>query len=104
MMRLAPVAVFVLIAATVAKFGATLLDDLLLFAAAVVVALVLHVGLVLLPAARIAGYRVREFLRETSDATMLAFATASSSAALPVSMAAAERVGVSAEAAGFVLP
>jgi Na+/H+-dicarboxylate symporter len=104
MMQLAPAAVFVLIAATVAKFGASLLGDLLTFAAAVVAALVVHVALVLLPALRLSGQRIREFLRETSDAVMLAFATASSSAALPVSMAAAERVGVSAEAVGFVLP
>ena len=104
MMQLAPAAVFVLIAATVAKFGASLLGDLLTFAGAVVVALVLHVVVVLLPAVRLAGYRIRDFVRETSDAVMLAFATASSSAALPVSMAAAERVGVSPEAVGFVLP
>ena len=104
MMQLAPAAVFVLIAATVAKFGASLLGDLLTFAAAVVAALLIHVAIVLLPALRFAGYRIRDFLRDTSDAVMLAFATASSSAALPVSMAAAERVGVSAEAVGFVLP
>jgi len=104
MMRLAPYAVFVLIAATVAKFGAALLGNLLTFAAAVVAALIAHVAIVLVPAARLAGVRIREFLRETSDAMMLAFATASSSAALPVSMAAAKRVGVSEEAAGFVLP
>jgi Na+/H+-dicarboxylate symporter len=104
MMELAPAAVFVLIAATVAKFGASLLGDLLTFAAAVIAALLVHTAIVLLPAVKLAGYRIREFLRETSDAVMLAFATASSSAALPVSMAAAKRVGVSEEAAGFVLP
>ena len=104
MMQLAPAAVFVLIAATVAKFGAALLGDLLTFAAAVVAALVIHVSIVLLPVLKAAGYRIRDFLRQTSDATMLAFATASSSAALPISMAAAERVGVPAEAVGFVLP
>lgn len=104
MMQLAPYAVFVLIAATVAKFGASLLGDLLTFAAAVVAALLVHVVIVLLPAARLAGVRVKQFVRETSDAVMLAFATASSSAALPVSMAAVKRVGVSEEAAGFVLP
>jgi Na+/H+-dicarboxylate symporter len=104
MMQLAPIAVFVLIAATVAKFGAALLGDLLTFAAAVIAALALHVAIVLPAALKLAGYRVREFVRDTSDAVMLAFATASSSAALPVSIAAAKRVGVSEEAAGFVLP
>jgi Na+/H+-dicarboxylate symporter len=105
LMQLAPVAVFVLIAATVARFGASFLGDLLTFAGAVVLALAIHVILVLLPAVRaLAGYRIREFLRATSDALMLALATASSSAALPVSMAAAGRLAVPAEAAGFVLP
>jgi len=105
LMMLAPVAVFVLIAATVARLGVSFLGDLLAFAVAVLVALALHVGLVLLPAVRAAaGYRIGQFLRGTSDALMLALATASSSAALPVSMAAATRLGVPAEVVGFVLP
>lgn len=105
LMQLAPTAVFVLIAAAVARFGAGFLAELLTFAVAVLLALALHVGLVLLPAVRAAaGYRVGEFLRGTSDALMLAFATASSSATLPVSMAAATRLGVPAEVTGFVLP
>src|SRR6185437_2362282 len=44
------------------------------------------------------------FLRETSDALVLAFSTASSSAALPVSLAAADRLRVPAEARSLVLP
>lgn len=104
-MQLAPIAVFVLIAAMVARLGASVLGDLLAFAGAVVLALVIHASLVLLPAARVlAGQRVREFLSRTSDALMLALATASSSAVLPVSMAAATRIGVPAEASSFVLP
>lgn len=105
LMMLAPVAVFVLIAATVARLGVSFLGDLLAFAVAVLVALALHAGLVLLPAVRAAaGYRIGQFLRGTSDALMLALATASSSAALPVSMAAAIRLGVPGEVVGFVLP
>jgi len=104
-MQLAPIAVFVLIAAMVPRLGASVLGDLVAFAAAVVVALVVHASLVLLPAARIvAGYAVRDFLSRTSDALMLALATASSSAVLPVSMAAATRLGVPNEASSFVLP
>jgi Na+/H+-dicarboxylate symporter len=104
-MQLAPIAVFVLIAAMVARLGASVLGDLLAFAGAVVLALVVHAVVVLLPAARlVAGYRVREFLSRTSDALMLALATASSSAVLPVSMAAATRIGVPGEASSFVLP
>ena len=104
-MQLAPIAVFVLIAAMVARLGATVLGDLITFAGAVVLALVIHAGVVLLPVARVvAGVRVRDFLSRTSDALMLALATASSSAVLPVSMAAATRLGVPAEASSFVLP
>jgi Na+/H+-dicarboxylate symporter len=104
-MQLAPIAVFVLIAAMVARLGATVLGDLITFAGAVVLALVIHAGVVLLPVARVvAGVRVRYFLSHTSDALMLALATASSSAVLPVSMAAATRLGVPAEASSFVLP
>ncbi len=104
-MQLAPIAVFVLIAAMVARLGASVLGDLVAFAGAVVLALVVHASVVLLPAARlVAGYRVREFLTRTSDALMLALATASSSAVLPVSMAAATRIGVPSEASSFVLP
>ena len=105
LMMLAPVAVFVLIATTVARLGVSFLGDLLAFAATVLVALALHVCLVLLSAVRVAaGYRIGQFLRGTSDALMLALATASSSATLPVSMAAAIRLGVPAEVVGFVLP
>lgn len=105
LMQLAPIAVFVLIAATVARFGASFLGELLAFAATVVLALALHACLVLLPAVRAAaGYHINQFLRGVSNALMLALATASSSAALPVSMAAASRLGVSTEVVGFVLP
>lgn len=104
-MQLAPIAVFVLIAAMVARLGPSVLGDLLAFAGAVVLALAIHASLVLLPAARVvAGYRLRDFLSRTSDALMLALATASSSAVLPVSMAAATRIGVPTEASSFVLP
>jgi Na+/H+-dicarboxylate symporter len=106
LMTFAPAAVFILIGATVARFGADMLTNLLLFTAVVVTALVVHTVVVLLPALRIAaGIGVGRFLRGTSDALMLAFATASSSVTLPVSMAAAtNRLDVSSEVASFVLP
>ncbi|HEX3866493.1 MAG TPA: dicarboxylate/amino acid:cation symporter [Gemmatimonadaceae bacterium] len=106
LMRLAPPAVFALIASTVAQSGLGVLDQLLEFALVVLVALAIHVGIVLAPAL-IAGARLRAatFLRAVSDAILLAFSTASSNATLPVSMAAArERLGVSNEIVGFVLP
>jgi DAACS family dicarboxylate/amino acid:cation (Na+ or H+) symporter len=106
LMQLAPFAVFVLIASTVAKSGAAMLADLAVFVTAVVIALAIHVVLILLPLLRFgAGIRLGAFVRGTGDAVMLAFATASSSAALPVSIAAAtNRLGIPSDVASFVLP
>jgi Na+/H+-dicarboxylate symporter len=106
LMTLAPTAVFLLIAATVAKSGLDLLRNLALYCAVVVAAMIAHVVIVLLPALR-AGARVgvAEFIRKTGDVLMLAFSTASSSVALPASIEAArDRLGVSNEVASFVLP
>lgn len=105
LMELAPIAVFVLIAVTVATSGAQMLESLMLFVAAVLVALALHVGVVLFPLVRIeAGFGIVKFVRGVSDALMLAFATASSSVTLPVSIAAGVRVGISSDVVSFVLP
>jgi len=106
LMKLAPIAVFVLIAATVARFGATLLVELLAFCGVAIAALAIHVGIILTPALVLgARERLGRFVRATSDALLLAFSTASSNATLPVSMAAARnRLGISDNVIGFVLP
>jgi Na+/H+-dicarboxylate symporter len=106
LMALAPIAVFVLIAATIAKAGAEMLTNLALFVVAVLGALAVHTALVLLPLVRLAaGTSISTFIRGVADALMLAFATASSSVTLPVSIAAAtNRLGISNEVASFVLP
>jgi Na+/H+-dicarboxylate symporter len=105
LMLLAPPAVFVLIAVTVVRSGMDLLKSLLLYALVVVVALAVHVGAVLLPLLRAAaGIGPGAFVRAVSDALLLAFSTASSSATLPVSMAGASRLGVPPGISSFVLP
>jgi Na+/H+-dicarboxylate symporter len=106
LMVLAPPAVFVLIAATVARSGLDLLANLLLYSVLALVAMTLHAVLVLLPALRLgARRRLVPFVRAVSDALILAFSTASSSATLPVSLAAAtNRLGISKDVASFVLP
>ena len=106
LMHLAPFGVFVLLAALVAKSGVDLLGSLLAFSLVVVAALAIHVTTTLLIALRVvARMNVGHFFRSVSDALMLAFSTASSSATLPVSMAAArERLGIPAEIVSFVLP
>ena len=104
-MRLAPPAVLLLMAAAVVKSGTAVLGSLAWFGAVVVVALGVHVAVVLVPALTLVGrQRLRPFLRQTTDALVLAFSTASSSAALPVSLAAADRLGLPAEASALVLP
>ncbi len=106
LMKLAPAAVFLLIAATVAKSGLDLLRSLALYCVVVVAAALVHVVVVILPALRL-GARVAfaDFARKTGDVLMLAFSTASSSVALPASIEAArDRLGVSNEVASFVLP
>lgn len=106
LMGLAPYAVFVLIAATVAKSGLDLLVSLAAYALVVVAAMGVHLALVLLPALRFgARLGAPQFFRSVSDALLLAFATASSNVTLPVSMAAARtRLGIPAGVVSFVLP
>ena len=106
LMRLAPVAVGILIAATVLRSGIDLLWSLAGYATVVIVGLALHVALVLLPILQFgARIGVVAFLQAVGHVILLAFSTASSSVTLPVSMAAArERLGVSAAVSSFVLP
>jgi Na+/H+-dicarboxylate symporter len=106
LMALAPPAVFVLIAATVAKSGLDLLRSLALYCVVVLAAEAAQIAVVLVPALR-AGARFGpvDFLTRTGDVLMLAFSTASSSVALPASIEAArDRLGISNEVASFVLP
>jgi DAACS family dicarboxylate/amino acid:cation (Na+ or H+) symporter len=106
LMVLAPAAVFILIAGTVARLGLDVLRSLLFYALVVVAALALHVGTTLVIALRFgAGLGPIAFVRAVSDALLLAFSTASSNVTLPVSIkAATRRVGVSAAIANFILP
>ena len=106
LMVLAPWAVGVLIAVTVVRSGLDLLRSLAAYALIVVVALAIHVTVVLLPVVRLgARMGIVEFVRNVSDALVLAFSTASSSVTLPVSMnAARQRLGIPGEIVSFVLP
>jgi len=105
-MRLAPVAVGVLIAGTVATSGAAFLEGLFRYVLVVVAAIGAHVLTTLALALRAgAGLPVVGFVRAVSDALLLAFSTASSSVALPVSMrAATERLGLRQDVVSFVIP
>lgn len=106
LMRLAPLAVGVLIAGTVLHSGIDLLQSLAAYALVVVLALIVHIAVVLLPAIRmLVRMDVRPFVRNVGDALVLAFSTSSSAVTLPVSIAAAtQRLGVPSAVASFVLP
>ena len=104
-MKLAPYAVFFLIAAAMARFGVGLLRGLLLYSVLIIVGEALHGFGVLMLALRAAGVNIRAFWRHVADGPLMAFSTASSNAALPVSLEVAQKkLGVSNEVASFVLP
>jgi proton glutamate symport protein len=105
-MKLAPYAVFALIAAVVADFGTDLLVSLLVYSAVVVAGLLIHLTVTYGLAVRfLARLPFGTFLRRISKAPLVAFSTSSSNATLPVTMETAEtEVGVSKPVASFVLP
>jgi DAACS family dicarboxylate/amino acid:cation (Na+ or H+) symporter len=105
-MRLAPYAVFVLIAAVVARFGFDLLGSLLVYAATVLIGLALHQFVTLALLVRLlARLDPRDFFRRTAAVQLFAFTTSSSNATLPLTLETAERrLGIPKSIAGFVLP
>lgn len=105
-MVVAPYAVFALIAAVTARFGFDVLRSLLVYAATVVVGLLLHTfGTYALVIKLLARFPLGEFYRGIREAQIVAFSTSSSNATLPVTIKVAEKeLGASTRVAGFVLP
>ena len=105
-MKLAPYAVFALIAAVVARFGLDLLRSLLIYALVVLVGLAFHMLVTLSLLVRF-GARLspREFFRKIAAVQLFAFSTSSSNATLPLTMETAEhKLGISKSVCSFVLP
>lgn len=105
-MRLAPYAVFALLAVVTSRFGLDVLRSLAVYAGVVVAGLALHTlltyGTLVTLLARMNPVR---FFRAAREAQLIAFSTSSSNATLPVTMETAEqKLGVSTAAASFVLP
>jgi Na+/H+-dicarboxylate symporter len=105
-MKLAPYAVFALIAAVVAESGVDLLKSLLIYTLVVFGGLVIHAlvtyGLIL---RFLAGFSPVDFFMRIRNVPLIAFSTSSSNATLPITIETAEEeVGVSNEVASFVLP
>jgi len=105
-MKFAPIGVFGLVAAVIAKAGYKATGPLAVFALAVLAALAFH-AFVTLPALLrvIGGVNPLKTIKACAQPMLTAFSTASSSATLPVTMEAVEdNVGVSNKISSFVLP
>ena len=103
-MYLAPLAVFGALASTVAKSGVDVLMSLMKLVGTLYASLVVCILAVLLPIALLAKIPIRKFLNAVSEPVSLAFATASSEAALPKAMENLERFGIPKHIVGFVIP
>jgi proton glutamate symport protein len=103
-MYVAPLAVFGAIASTVSKSGVDILLKLMQLVGTLYIALIVFVLVVLLPIALIAKIPVSRFVKAVSEPMSLAFATASSEAALPKALENMERFGVPKKIVGFVIP
>lgn len=105
-MKLAPYAVFALIAAVTARFGFDILTSLLIYSLTIVLGLLIHAfGTYALSVRFLGRLKPLDFYRRIREAQILAFSTSSSNATLPVTMQVAEeKLGTSTRVAGFVLP
>lgn len=105
-MLLAPYAVFVLIASTVADFGIEILQTLFMYALTVILGLVLLVLFLYPTLLKVFTRRsVLQFYRTIKPIMLLGFSTSSSAATLPVELDICEtKLGVPNEIASFVLP
>jgi proton glutamate symport protein len=103
-MYVAPLAVFGALASTVAKSGVEILYNLMKLVGTLYAALVVFVLGVLLPIALMAKIPVKRFIQAVTEPLTLAFATASSEAALPKALENMERFGVPKKIVAFVIP
>jgi Na+/H+-dicarboxylate symporter len=105
-MKFAPIGVFGLVAAVIAKAGYKATGPLATFAIVVLLSLAVHAFVTLPLLLRFVG-RVKPYgtIKACAQPMLTAFSTASSSATLPVTMDAVEdNVGVSNKISSFVLP
>jgi DAACS family dicarboxylate/amino acid:cation (Na+ or H+) symporter len=106
-MKFAPLGVFGLVAASVAKTGFEQFGNLALFFVTVTLALMIHLAVVMPLILRFVGGVKNPWLhyKAMAPALLTAFSTSSSSATLPVTISALEqRAGVSNRITSFVLP
>ncbi len=105
-MKLAPLGVFALIAATVSEFGFDILQTLFWYALTLIIGLTIHQFIVLGSAVKLfSGMNPIKFFRGIRDVMLIAFTSSSSAATLPVNMKACEvNLAVPKKITSFVLP
>jgi Na+/H+-dicarboxylate symporter len=103
-MLFAPIGVGAAIAYTVGHLGIGILVNLAKLLVTMYVAVAVFVAGVLLPVALIARVPLRRFIAAAAEPTSIAFATASSEAALPRAMENMEALGVPRRIVAFVIP
>jgi len=103
-MWFAPLAVFAAVSAAVAKSGIDVLRVYGVFMGEFYLAILILWLVLFLAAFAVIGRRAGALFRAVREPTMLAFATASSEAAYPKTLAQLERFGCSNRVASFVLP
>lgn len=103
--KMAPFAVFALIAAVVGTFGVDILMSLVRYCAVVIGGLLILAFTYPAVVWLFTKYPYLKFWKGISKAQLIAFSTCSSSATLPVTMECAEdNIGVSKQISSFVLP
>ena len=104
-MKIAPYGVLALIASVVGQFGLKVLVALLNYSLVTIAGLAIHAFVVNGLAVRFLGrMNPLTFFRAAKDAMLIAFSTSSSSAALPVGMQSAEKIGVKRQYSSFIIP
>ncbi len=103
-MMFAPFAVLGAMAATVGSMGFEVLKSLLHLLATLYAALFVFLLFVLVPVALLARLPLKKFFRAVAEPVSIAFATASSEAALPRAMESMEAFGVPRQIVAFVMP
>lgn len=103
-MLAAPIGVFGAVAFTVGHLGVGILVPLLKLLATMYLALIVFITCVLFPIALLTGVPIKKFLAAAAEPVTIAFATASSEAALPRAMEEMESLGVPRQTVAFVLP
>jgi Na+/H+-dicarboxylate symporter len=105
-MKVAPYAVFALIASVISRFGLDVLQSLAIYTLVVAAGLLIHAfGTYGTMVALLAKMNPLDFFRRIRKVPLIAFSTSSSNATLPLTIETAEEeLGVSNGVASFVLP